>query len=129
MTDADELLERNSAWVAAIAERDAAAAAAILADDYVLVLVVPGRRVVPRSEWLEMLTEYVVEEWTVEEQVVDVRGELAAVLQRVDMKATVYGVDRSGTFIISDIWIRERGEWRVWRRHSSPVAGVPRPSA
>lgn len=126
----DDLIARNDAWVAAIRERDVSAAEGLLADDYALVLVVPEKRVVPRAEWLAMLPGYVVDGWTVEEQVVDERDDLAAVLQRVRMKATVYGVNRSGTFLISDVWTRQRGEWRVWRRHSSALeaGALPRPS-
>ncbi len=46
---------------------------------------------------------------------------LAAVLQRVRMKATVFGQDRSGVFILSDVWRRGPGGWQIWRRHSTPL--------
>jgi hypothetical protein len=36
------------------------------------------------------------------------------------MEATVLGQDLSGLFVISDLWVVVGGEWRVWRRHSSP---------
>jgi ketosteroid isomerase-like protein len=62
-----------------------------------------------------------VHDWDVEEQLVDISGDTAAVLQRVRMDATVLGQDRSGIFVVSDIWRREGGSWRVWRRHSTPL--------
>ncbi|HVF12447.1 MAG TPA: nuclear transport factor 2 family protein [Actinomycetota bacterium] len=121
MSDQD-LLDRNDAWEKAIRDRDPDAAREVLAEDYALVLVHPAPAVVTRDEWIAMLPDYVVHEWTVEERQVDVVGDLAAVLQRVQMRATVNGIDRSGLFAISDVWRRLDGQWRVWRRHSTPFS-------
>jgi hypothetical protein len=41
-----------------------------------------------------------------------VDGDCAAVLQRVRMSATVLGEDRSGQFVISDVWRRRGGSWK-----------------
>jgi ketosteroid isomerase-like protein len=117
----DELLERAAHWVDAIQERDEVAAGAFLAPDFAMELVQPVRSVMNREVWLEMLADYVVDEWDVEEQVVDHGSDVAAVLQRVRTRATVLGEDRSGVFVISDLWRRIDGEWRVWRRHSTPL--------
>jgi len=38
--------------------------------------------------------------------VVHTNGETAAVLHRVRMEATVVGQDRSGIFVISDVWLQ-----------------------
>lgn len=115
-----ELLQRNDLWERAIRERDPVAARRVLHDDYALVLVHPAPAIIHREEWLAMLPDYVVHGWTVEERIVDVVGDLGAVLQRLSMQATVQGTDRSGLFAISDVWRRTGGEWRVWRRHSTP---------
>jgi ketosteroid isomerase-like protein len=117
----DELLERAAQWDAAIQDRNEAAADALMAPDFALELVQPMRSVMGRQVWLEMLADYVVHEWDVEEQVVDQGDDVAALLQRVRMRATVMGEDRSGTFVLSDLWQRIDGEWRVWRRHSTPL--------
>ena len=74
----------------------------------------------PRERWLEVLPDYVVHEYAVEERLIDVSDEVAAVLQRVRMRATVLGQDRSGTIVISDFWRRSAGDWRIWKRHSTP---------
>jgi hypothetical protein len=61
----------------------------------------------PRASWLAVLGEYVVHEWVVEEERLDLDGDdCAAHLQRVRMRATVLGEDRSGPFVISDVWRR-----------------------
>ena len=108
-------------------ERDESAALMILDDGFVLVLVTPTRAEMPRRRWLEVLREYVVHEYSVEELVVDEDGDCAVSLQRARMRATVLGEDRSGTFVITDLWRRRDGEWRLWRRHSTPLSAGDMP--
>ena len=110
-----------------INERDRAAADKILDPDYALVLVVPARAVVPRERWLEVLSDYHVHEYEVQDQVSDEDGAEAAVLARVRMQATVLGEDRSGIFIISDFWRNRDGSWKIWRRHSTPLTAGQMP--
>ena len=116
-----DLLERWRGWQRSIEERDIEAASAYLDDDYALELVTPQAVVVSRAQWLETLPGYVVSSYSVDERIVDVEGDLAVVLHRATMQATVLGADRSGTFVITDIWWRREGVWRVWRRHSTPL--------
>ena len=103
-----------------VRERDAALAETVLHAQYALVLVQPSPAEMPRARWLEVLPDYVVHDYAVEERRIDVDGDLAAVLQRVRMRATVLGEDRSGTFAISDVWRRGPHGWQVWKRHSTP---------
>ena len=124
-----ELEAQAVAFQRCIEQRDAVAAASVLHDDYALVLVHPTPVTIPRDRWLKVLPDYVVHEYSVDERVVDVRGETAAVLQRVRMRATVLGEDRSGTFVISDVWTRGADGWRVWRRHSTPMDAGRLPGA
>ena len=112
-----------------IAERDVEAAAVVLDADYALVLVQPVAAVVPKDRWLATLPDYLVHSYDVQEQLIDVDGDVAAVLQRAQMQATVGGVDRSGVFIVTDIWRRRDGQWRVWKRHSTPLTSGPVPGS
>lgn len=112
-----------------VLERDAALARTVLHDDYALVLVVPSPTVIPRERWLSVLPDYVVDDYGIEEQLVDTQGDCATVLQRVHMKATVQGQDRSGVFVISDLWLRGDDGWRIWRRHSTPFTAGEMPGA
>ena len=122
------LVQRLGDWDRAIVERDVAAASELLHDDYALVIVQPVRTIMPRDRWLDLLPDYVVSEWHIEEQVVEVDGDVAAVLQRVKMTATVLGQDRSGIFVTSDIWRKTAAGWKVWRRHSTPMTSAELPS-
>jgi hypothetical protein len=110
-----------------IEARDVPAAEQVLDEQYALVLVQPTPAVVKRAQWLSALPDYVVHEWTVQERVLDVDGDCAAVLQRGFQRAVVQGQSRDGLFVISDVWRRREGVWRVWRRHSTPLSAGPMP--
>ncbi len=105
----------------AVQQRDHALAERVLHEDYALVLVHPRPAVMPRARWLAVLDDYVVDSYAIEEQRVDEHSDVAAVLSKVDMRATVLGEDRSGLFVISDVWRRGESGWQIWRRHSSPL--------
>jgi hypothetical protein len=113
----------------AVIQRDHDVAERMLHPEFALVLVHPTPAVMPRQRWLETLDAYIVDSWEVEEEVHDSNGDIAAVLRRVRMGATVLGEDRSGTFIISDTWLRTGSGWQVWRRHSTPLQAGPMPGA
>ena len=125
---ADDLLRRAELWDAAFRDRDEFAAADLLDPEFTQELVHPVRNVMTRSVWLEVLPDYVIHEWDVEDRIVDVDGDMAALLQRVRMRATVMGEDRSGVWVLSDLWRRVGGAWRVWRRHSPPLTPAGRPA-
>jgi hypothetical protein len=116
-----DLQASMAAFQRAVIERDGGLAETVLDQDYQLMLVQPAVAVVPRVGWLAVLPDYVVDEYEVESEQVDVDGDTAAVLSRVRMLATVLGVDRSGVFVISDVWRRRDGGWMLWRRHSTPA--------
>ena len=125
MSIEDEILAREDAWQGAIEARDREAAGEILAEDYALVVTHPEPAVMPRDEWLRLLPDYHVSAYEVEHRSVEIRKDVAVVTQRVDMTAVVAGTDRSGLFVLVDMWVNDAGTWRVWRRISTPLsAGV-----
>jgi ketosteroid isomerase-like protein len=124
-----EIADRTDRWQLTIEARDREAAASFLADDYALVILQPQPAVVARDEWLRMLPDYHVTGYSVEERIVQARTDLCSVFQRVDQTAIVKGVERSGIFILVDVWVQEADMWRVWRRHSTPLSAGPAPRA
>ena len=129
MSAEDEILSRADAWQRAIEARDPVAAAKYLADDYALVVTNPEQAVMPREEWLRLLPDYDVRSYDIRHREVSVRAGVGVVVQRVTMTAVVAGADRSGTFILVDLWSEEEGGWRVWRRHSTPLTAGAMPRA
>lgn len=117
----EALEDRIVAFQQCVERRDVARAGTILAPDYALVLVRPARTVMPRDQWLALLPDYHVHSYEIHEQHMDVDGDCAAVLHRATMKAMVRGQDRSGEFIVSDVWRLRDATWRLWRRHSTPI--------
>lgn len=113
--------ERSRDWDRVIQERDVATATHLLHDGFALVIVQPTKTIMSRDQWLGLLPDYVVGEWDIQEQVIDVDGDVAVVFQRVKMTAVVMGEDRSGIFMMSDVWRRTDDGWKVWRRHSTPM--------
>jgi ketosteroid isomerase-like protein len=124
-----ELADAMRLFDDAVQQHDRALAEQVLDEDYALVRVQPSSASMPRARWLELLPDYIVHSWSVEEQQVDRSGDVAAVLSRVHMRATVLGEDRSGLFLISDFWRHREDGWRVWRRHSSPLTAGELPGA
>ncbi len=130
MSDADDVLARADEFQRLLEARDAGALADILHRDYALLLMQPDEAAMPRARWLETLPDYVIHEYAIEARRVDVEGDAAAVLQRVTMRATVLGEDRSGALVISDVWRRgDDGTWRLWKRHSTPLTAGRLPGA
>jgi hypothetical protein len=125
----DDLDTATREFQRCIEQRNQVAAADVLDQDYALVLVQPARVVVPRKVWLATLPGYIVHSYDVQERVVDIDGDCAAVLHRADMRATVNGAQRCGLFSVSDIWRLRDGQWRIWRRHSTPLSAGPMPAA
>jgi ketosteroid isomerase-like protein len=127
MDDERQLLDRWAGWQRAIERRDVEAAKAFLADDFALELVQPRRVVVRRQEWLATLADYNISAYAVLDQIVDIAGDIAVILHREEMTAIVLGEDRSGAFVLTDVWRRQDGEWRIWRRHSTPLSAGAMP--
>jgi len=127
VSDTTALLERMAGWQAALEARDVDAASDFLHEEYALVLVVPRVVTMARDEWLQLLPDYVMHSYEIHEQVVHVLGDTAAILTLETQQATVQGADRSGRFVLSDIWRRDGGVWRVWRRHSTPATAGEMP--
>jgi ketosteroid isomerase-like protein len=125
----ESLVGRSDEWDRAVQQRDVHGVLDYIDDDFSLTLVMPTPATVSRASWLATLPDYVVHAWEAEEQLVHVQGETGAILQRIRMEATVLGEDRSRIFVVSDVWRHVDGQWRVWRRHSTPLTAGPMPGS
>lgn len=118
----EQLDDALDAFQRCVEVRDVAGAEDVLHRAFQLVVISPEIVVVPRERWLAMLPDYVVHDYDVEEQTLDVDGDVAAGATRVHMRATVLGAPREGVFVISDVWRAGEDGWRLWRRHSTPFS-------
>ena len=114
--------EADAEWSAALIARDTEGVLPYMDDDYTLVVLTPALARVARPEWLALLPQYVISGWITEFSEWDVAGDLAIHTQLVHQTALVMGGDRSGPVTITDVWRRSAGQWKVWRRVSTPLA-------
>ncbi len=130
-TEEQQIIEMERQWAAAIQKQDVAAMSNFLSGRYFLAIGVQGEalKIVPREAWLGTLKFYVTTSFKIDDIHVHVYGDTAVALMLYSQKATVKGQDRSAQFLITDVWIKEAGGWRVAERHSSrpeqPVAARP----
>ena len=122
-----ELTARMNEFQRCVEVRDRLLAEQILDEDFALELVHPATFRMSRDRWLEVLEDYVVHAYEVQQRVLAIDRDCAVVLQLVLMQATVLGEDRSGQFVISDTWRRRNEAWRLWRRHSTPITAGDMP--
>jgi len=112
-------LERQ--WTAAFQQKDIVALQELMADGYQLVIAVEGMplQVVPRDAWLESLDAYDISDVHIDHITIRVYGQVAVVVMLWHQFATLGGQDRTAQFMLTDIWVKQDGEWRIAERHSS----------
>jgi ketosteroid isomerase-like protein len=116
MSEAD-VRAAAAAWADAIMRRDREAADRILGAEYSLMA--PGIGEMPRAAWLDSLHAYVVHSYEFTDVNVHVYGETAVQRSRYKQQATVFGKDRSGEMLVTDVWVKRDGRWQVVARHTS----------
>jgi ketosteroid isomerase-like protein len=112
-------LERD--WATAIRKQDIASMERFLSPHYSLFIAVQGERlmVIPRAAWLDTLKFYETNAFTIDDLQAHAYGDTVIVLMLCTQQATVKGQDRSGQFLITDVWVKEASGWHVTERHSS----------
>ena len=116
-----EIIELEQQWASAIQKQDSTQMNHFLSESYFLAIGAQDQplRIVPREAWIETLKEYRTESFRVDDIKVHIYGTVAIVLMLFTQTATVRGQDRSGQFMITDIWNKQEDGWRVVERHSS----------
>lgn len=114
-----EVRAASLAWSEAIRRRDVEAADRILGAEYSLMA--PGLGEMPRAQWLAGLPDYIVHAYAFTDVKVNVYGETAVMRSRYSQSATVFGKDRSGEMLVTDVWVKRAGGWQVVARHTSFV--------
>ena len=113
---AQTLVALEQAWLEAIQRKDMDALARIIGDDYAYTATGHGRRT--RQEWMEAVPYYDIHNFTIISADVRVYGDAAVVLPHVQQTATFGDATRSGNFLITDVWLKREGTWRVVARSS-----------
>ena len=113
----DELKELSIAWMKAWKNNDMPFLENILAPDFRLLT--SELWVMPREQWLANIPNYICEEFEYRQQEVREYGNTAIVQSFTSQKANFNGQDRSGDFLITDVWVKHTDSWKVVHRHTS----------
>ncbi len=82
----------------------------------------PGAEVRSRQEWLDVTRErYRIVSFAFDWMRVEAYGDAAVVRSRYHQRASMDGQDRSSPYLMTDVWIRRGGSWRLVTRHVTPL--------
>ena len=113
-------LERR--FQAAVEGRDLAVLEELLAPEFTLTT---GRADAPfrtRAEYLEITAaSYVIDGWEFEKLDVVPLGDAAVVRARYRQRGSMDGADRTGVFLLTDVWAIRAGRPQLVTRHSSAL--------
>jgi hypothetical protein len=100
----------------AVRGRDRAAATALLDDEFVLTSSLGTGLHVDKAAWLEGLDAIQTEELAARDVQARVFGDVGVAVWRMDWQSRVGRDDLSGPYVVSDVWLRANGGWRLpWR--------------
>jgi ketosteroid isomerase-like protein len=120
-TPKEQIIDLEKSFAAAIKTQDTMETKKFQADTYFLAYTVQGMpiQIMPKQSWLTLLKDYVTESFTIDDIKVNVYGNTAIAMLMFTQKATVRGQDRSGQFVLTDIWYKGNNGWLIVERHSS----------
>ena len=122
MTDlTSTILARSDRWMQAWVAQDYATLEDSLAPDFALILSAAPDQMFPRDRWLATCPTYRCSSFAYRDVTVrELAPGLAVMSSIADQQAALNGVDRSGSFFLTDVWrLEPDGEWRVCSRYSS----------
>jgi ketosteroid isomerase-like protein len=122
-TTEQQIISREHEFNEIVKARDVELAKAIQAQGYRLLIRAPGSKLVEVSQeaWLEMLPKYIVNSYRIDDIKVLVLGDVAVVTLAFFQDANIEGSPRNitGEFMLTDVWVKRDGEWKIIERHSS----------
>ena len=122
-TTEQQIIAREREFSQIVFERDVERAQGIQASGYRLLVRVAGSKLVemPQEVWLATLHKYIVEEYRLEDVKVLDLGDVAVASVAFYQRAHIENNPRNitGDFMLTDVWVKREGEWKIIERHSS----------
>jgi hypothetical protein len=115
------IADRSNRWMQAWVNQDRATLEDSLAPDFALIVSANPTQPMPRERWLATCDVYRCSSFAYRDATVRELSDGLAVMSSIaDQQASLNGVDRSGSFFLTDVWRLEGdGAWRVCARYSS----------
>ena len=121
----DELRGLEERFMTAVAQRDLDFLERHLGEEFKLITGRSGNETRDRAEWLEVTaTAYEIRSFRFDELEVLDYGEVAVVRSRYSQEATMGDAERSQSYLMTDVWHRRDGAFRLVTRHISPLPVV-----
>jgi hypothetical protein len=111
---------------AAVRAGDGEAAASLLDDRFVLTSSLGTGLRMEKQAWLQGLSAIETESLTGRDVQAEAFGDVGVAVWRMDWRARMGGDDLSGPYVVSDVWVRGNGGWRLrWRSWARLNAEFP----
>jgi hypothetical protein len=124
-----QIISREHEFNEIVKLRDVEKARAIQAPGYRLLIRVAGPKLVeiPQQAWLDLLKRYIVDSQRIDDIKVLDLGDVAIATIAFYQLAHIEGDSRNitGEFMITDVWVKRDGEWKIIERHSSRAENPP----
>jgi len=118
----DEVRALEQRFQTAVAGRDLTVLEELLAPEFTLTTGRAGAPVRTRAEYLELTAaSYVIDGWEYEDLDVVPLGDAALVRARYRQRGSMDGADRTGVFLLTDVWASRAGCPQLVTRHSSAL--------
>ena len=118
-----EIVDLQTAFMEAAQQRDMAYLERTLGRNFTLTTRRPEAPVRTREEWLEITrVRYRIDSFAFDWLHVDRYSDAAVARSRYRQVGAMDGADRTQVYLMTDLWAREEGEWRLASRHISPLA-------
>jgi hypothetical protein len=116
----DELVATEHEWAQAVLENDMEKLERIVGQEYTLAAnnFPGGRTRLSRQEWMATVPVYEVHSHEFSDFVVHSYGDTGVVRANLELRGSVRGEVRIGSFTPTDVWVKREGRWQVVARSS-----------
>ena len=122
--DEQEIKDLINQWLVAAKNRDESVLDRIISDDFIIAGWQPEGRLADKKFYIaDCMTPVDIQSGSFSCDAWKFRffGDIALVNFILDIHAVVNGHDWGGTVVITDVWRKADGPWRVLSRHTSPI--------
>jgi ketosteroid isomerase-like protein len=120
----EQLKKIEQDWAEAYVKRDTAFLQRITTDDFAFIG--PDGNMVSKAEYVKSIEgDTVFTAFKIDELKVRVYGDAAVVLGLATITAKTKDEDESGRYSFTDVFVKQKGEWKAVSGHVTPVAKDP----
>jgi len=114
-------------WMKAVANHDLEALRRLMSPEFTLTSAYSTGDLTSRDQFLQNIQTVKQDEFSFYDASVKIYGDVAVLKARVKDNYTMNGQDRSGDYLLTDVWVKRDSQWQVVTRHSSrPMKGQPK---